>query len=149
MRVFCAVLMVCSLAGAQTKLGKPLTLKEATPVEKVMASPDQYVGKVVQVKGKVVDLCQMMGCWMNLADPASGKMVRIKVQDGEIVFPKEAMGKMAIAEGRFVKLELTREQAVARARHEAEENKRRFDPTTVTGPVTMYQIAGAGAVILD
>ena len=41
---------------------------------------------------------------MNLADE-SGKLVRIKVKDGEIVFPKSALGKMAVAEGKFTRLE--------------------------------------------
>ncbi len=88
-----------------------------------------------------------MGCWMNLVDPASNARVRIEVKDGEIVFPKDAVGKMAVAEGRFVKIELTREQAIERARHEAEENKKPFDPPSITGPVTIYQIQGSGAVI--
>jgi len=31
--------------------------------------------------------------------------------------------------------------------HVAEEQGTKFDPTTITGPVTLYQIKGAGAVI--
>ena len=41
----------------------------------------------------------MMGCWMMLHDGA-GSAVRIKVNDGEIVFPKDSPGREAIAEGR-------------------------------------------------
>jgi hypothetical protein len=142
--VFCAV----SLAGAaEIKLGKPLTLKQATPVADLLAEPDKYVGKTVQAKGKVTEVCQNMGCWMNLADE-NGKMVRIKVQDGVIVFPKESVGKTALAEGKFAKLQLSKEQAIAQAKHEAEENNRPFDPARITGPKTVYQIQGEGAVIL-
>jgi hypothetical protein len=90
----------------------------------------------------------MMGCWMRLV-AESGKSVRIKVADGEIVFPKDAIGKSAIAEGTLAKLELTREQAVARARHEAEERGQTFRPESVSGPVTIYEIRGTGAVILE
>ncbi len=149
MRILCVLLIAAALAVAETKLGKPLELKTATPVALLAAKPDDYVGKIIQAKGKVADVCQKAGCWMNLVDPESGKMVRIKVKDGEIVFPKEAIGKMAVAEGKMVKLELTKEQAIAIAKHEAEENHKTFDPSTVTGPKTIYQIRATGAVILD
>ncbi|MDX2153901.1 MAG: DUF4920 domain-containing protein [Bryobacteraceae bacterium] len=113
-----------------------------------MSQPDAFVGKTVQVKGKVTEVCQNMGCWMNLVDSASAKSVRIKVKDGEIVFPKDAVGKMAIAEGKLAKMELTKEQVVARAKHEAEEQGRKFNPHSVKGGETVYQIAGTGAVLL-
>jgi NACalpha-BTF3-like transcription factor len=101
----------------------------------------------VQVKGKVSEVCARMGCWMQLVE--AGKAVRIKVNDGDIVFPKSAVGKTAVAEGTLRKLELTKEQAVARARHEAEERGTPFDPDSVTSGATIYQIQGTGAVILD
>jgi hypothetical protein len=129
------------------KLGKPLTVKDITPIASLTAKPADYVGKTVAVMGKVSEVCSHAGCWMQLVDPASKAAVRIKVKDGEIVFPKEAIGKMATAEGVFTKIELTKEQAIGQAKHEAEENKKKFDPKSITGPVTMYRIAGTGAVI--
>lgn len=128
-------------------LGKPLELKTQTPIASLEKSPGGFVGKTVQVRGRVAEVCEKMGCWMNLVDPATNARVRIKVKDGEIVFPKEAIGKMAVAEGKFVKIELTREQAIERARHEAEENNKPFDPASIKDPVTIYQIQGTGAVI--
>lgn len=136
------------LAG-EVKLGKPLTLKETTPIAKINGNPEAFVGKTVQVKGKVADVCQAMGCWMNLVDASGGDPVRIKVNDGEIVFPETSMGKTAIAEGKFAKISLTREQAIAQAKHEAEANGRKFDPATVTSAKTTYQIEGTGAVIVE
>jgi len=149
MRTFFLLLAAAALAVAETKLGKPLELTTDTPIALLTAQPGDYVGKIIQTKGKVADVCQKAGCWMNLVDPDSGKMVRIKVKDGEIVFPKQAIGKMAVVEGKMVKLELTKEQAIAIAKHEAEENNKTFDPSTVTGPKTIYQIRATGAVILD
>ncbi|HYP08815.1 MAG TPA: DUF4920 domain-containing protein [Bryobacteraceae bacterium] len=136
-------------AAAETKLGQPLTLKEAMPVGDLMTDPAAHVGKVVQVSGKVTETCQMMGCWMSLTDAKSNRRVRIKVKDGEMVFPKSAVGKMAIAEGTLVKLELTREQAIAAAKHEAEEQGRSFNPGSIKSGTTIYQIAGTSAVLLD
>ena len=137
------------LAAAELKLGKPLTVKDPVSIEKVYAEPEKFLGKTVAVKGKITEVCQMMGCWMNLVDSASGKMIRIKVNDGEIEFPKNGSGRMAIAEGTLMKIELSKERAIAEARHEADEMGKKFDPSKVTGPVTRYQIKGSGAVVLD
>lgn len=137
------------LAAAELKLGKPLTVKEPVSIDKIYAEPDKYVGKTVAVKGKITEVCQMMGCWMNLRDTATGKMIRIKVNDGEIMFPKDGSGRTAIAEGTLTKLELSKERAIAEAKHEAEEMGRKFDAAKVTGPITRYQIKGTGAVVLD
>ncbi|MGH9658331.1 MAG: DUF4920 domain-containing protein [Bryobacteraceae bacterium] len=136
-----------ALLAADLRLGKPLALDAPTPIEKISAEPERYVGRAVQVKGKVTEVCEMMGCWMNLA--AAGGSMRIKVNDGDIVFPKTAIGKTATAEGKLVRLDLTREQAIARARHEADEQGRKFDPASVKGPAKIYMIQGTGAVIVD
>lgn len=143
------ILLALASAAGEKKLGKELTLKTQTPIPDLLASADQHTGKTVQVKGKITEVCQMMGCWTNLVDPASGKMIRVKVNDGEIVFPKEAIGKMAVAEGVLQKIELTKEQAIARARHEAEEQSRKFNPASVKSGAVIYQIQGTGAILLD
>jgi hypothetical protein len=148
MRIAVILLSFCTLYAAEVKLGKPLTLKQPTPIAALASQPEKYVGKTVQAKGKITEVCQAMGCWMSLTDDA-GKLVRIKVTDGEIVFPKDAAGKTAIAEGKFAKIELTKEQAIAQKKHEAEENGKKFDAASVTGPAVVYQIQGTGASILD
>lgn len=135
--------------AAELKLGKPLTIKDPVSIDRIYAEPDKFLDKAVAIKGKIVEVCQMMGCWMNLVDPISGKMIRIKVNDGEIEFPKNGLGKMAIAEGTLTKIEFSKARAIAEAKHEAEETKKNFDPSTVTGPITRFQIKGSGAVILD
>jgi hypothetical protein len=147
MKIVLAVLAAASLlCAAEIKLGKPLAAKSPIPLATLMAHADDYVGKTVQVQGKITAVCQMMGCWMELTNEA-GQMVRIKVEDGVIVFPKDSAGKMAIAEGKFTKTVLTREQAVAAAKEAAEESGRKFDPSKVKSGATLYEIAGTGAVI--
>jgi hypothetical protein len=136
------------LSAAETPLGKALTLKDQTPIASLTAKPDNFVGKTVQVKGKISEVCQLAGCWMKLAD-AEGRKVRIKVKDGEIVFPKTGAGKTAVAEGKYVKISLTKEQAIEQATEMAKEHGTKFDPKSITGPTTTYQISGTGAVILD
>lgn len=132
-------------ATAAERYGKGLTLSQPTPVATILASPEQYVGKTVQVRGKVTEVCTMMGCWMQVVDQKNG--MRIKVNDGEMVFPRTAVGKTATAEGVLKKLVLSKEQAVARARHEAEEQGRKFDPASVKSGLVIYQVQGTGALV--
>ncbi len=148
------ILLVTALAvglcpAAEIRLGQPLKLKQPVGIDRILQKPDAYLGQMVQVKGKVTDVCQMMGCWMNLVDPASGASIRIKVKDGEIVFPKDSPGKIAVAEGRLAKVTLTKEEAIAQAKHEAEANGRPFKPESITSGTTYYQIQGTGAVVME
>jgi hypothetical protein len=62
-------------------------------------------------------------------------------------YPKDSPGKIATAEGAFTKMVLSHDEAVARAKEEAEERGKPFDPASVKGGATIYQIQGSGAVI--
>ncbi|MGA9622866.1 MAG: hypothetical protein WBL65_15300 [Bryobacteraceae bacterium] len=64
MRTLTIVLLAAStlLAAADTKLGKPLTAKQAVAIAALLAKPADYVGKTVQVKGNITEVRQMMGC---------------------------------------------------------------------------------------
>jgi hypothetical protein len=149
-QLLCSALALSSIAfAADLKLGKPLTISEPVAVGVLLDNPSPSVDKVVQVKGKVTEVCEAMGCWMNLTDDA-GHLLRIDVGDAsDIVFPKDSVGKTAIAEGKLQKLEMSRAQVVAMAREEAQENHRKFDAKKIKSGKTIYQIAGQGAVILD
>ncbi|MBZ0199594.1 MAG: DUF4920 domain-containing protein, partial [Ignavibacteriaceae bacterium] len=129
------------------KYGNGVTLKDKTEISKILANPDDYVGEKVLVEGIIVDVCSKRGCWMEIASDKEFEKIKIKVEDGEIVFPIEAKGKTALVEGTIEKLELTKEQAIAKAKHHAEEIDQEFDPASVTGPEVFYQIRGLGAVI--
>jgi Domain of unknown function (DUF4920) len=149
MRILSVILAAASLLGAaELKLGKPLSVIEPVTIANLLAHPDDYAGKTVQVKGKITEVCQMAGCWMDLVSE-SGQKIRIKVNDGEIVFPKDASGKSAVAEGQFTKTVLTRDEAAAQAEEEAKEAGRKFDPASVKTGTTLYKIQGTGAVISD
>ena len=143
-----AVTAVSLLSAADVKLGKPLATAKPIEIAALVSHSDQYEGKTVQVKGKITEVCQEMGCWMELVNDA-GQQVRIKVNDGEIVFPKDAAGKMAVAEGKFSKQTMTKEQAISQAREEAKESGKKFDLASIKGPKTTYQIQGTGAVISE
>jgi hypothetical protein len=143
-----ALAVACATAEeAGTQSGEELTLSETTPVSDILADPEAFLGQRVLVEATVVDVCEMQGCWLELAGGNDFETLRIKVEDGVIVFPMTARGLRARAEGIVEKLEYTEEEALERARYQAEEHGTEFDPSTVTGPETVYQIKGIGAVI--
>lgn len=125
--------------------GKGVAVTEATDIAAILAEPEAFEGKTVLVKGEVAEVCAMRGCWMDVASGA--EKIRIKVRDGDIVFPLSAVGHEAAVEGMVERLDLSREKAVEWLAHEAEEKGEAFDSTSVTGPLTIWRIKGAGAVI--
>jgi hypothetical protein len=143
--VLCVVLAGMTPAVAET-YGEGVTLEETTPIAELMANPASFDGKTVRVEGKVNAVCERMGCWMLLED--EGGEVRVKVEDGVIVFPAEAIGKMAVAQGEVSAVSMEREEWVAWQKHLAEEAGDEFDDTEVgEGPFLRVQIAGTGAEI--
>jgi hypothetical protein len=82
------------------------------------------------------------------SDDGEGK-IKIKVKDDEIVFPMEAVGDFAIVQGKVYKIELSQEAAVDYYEHLAAEKGEEFDPSSITGPMTIYQIKGIGAEITE
>ena len=131
----------------ETNYGSELTLKEKTKISVILENPEEYLDKVVLVEGEVLDVCPKMGCWMELKADTKDRKIKVKVKDGDIVFPMEAIGKNALVEGKVYKIELSQEDAVDYMEHLAEEKGEDFDPSMVTGPMTIYQIKGIGAQI--
>jgi len=145
-------LIFCGYLFAQTddgKYGSEITLEEKTNISDILNAPEDYLDKKVLVEGEVLDVCKMMGCWMELESDIEGEHIKVKVKDGDIVFPVEAKGQTALVEGTVYKIELTQEEAADYLEHAAEEQNEEFDPSTVTGPMTIYQIKGLGAEIYD
>jgi len=134
-------------------LGSEITLTEKTKISDILADPESYLDKTVLVEGEVLDVCPKMGCWMELKSDSPVEeaevveKIKVKVKDGEIIFPMEAIGQNALVEGKVYKIELTQEEAVGYFEHIAEESGKDFDPSTITGPMTIYQIKGSGAEI--
>lgn len=132
-------------AGAET-YGGGVTLTETTPIADLMEDPGSFDGQTVRVEGEINAVCEKMGCWMMLQDGAAE--VRIKVEDGVIVFPLESIGEWAAAQGEVSVRSMERDEWVAWKKHLAEEADEPFDETAIgEGPFLQVQIAGSGAEI--
>jgi len=148
MRILLALVAAAGLlSAADSKYGKTLTLKQPIPLATLLAHADDYNGKTVQVKAKITDVCQAMGCWLELVNE-DGQHIHFEAHEAGIEFPKDSAGRMAIVEGKFVKSELSREAAIEKAKEEAKDKGKSFDPSSVK-PGFNYEIEGAGAILLS
>lgn len=140
--LFAAALLTLSLPAVaqETKFGTGVTLKDATPIASIVAKPQDFVGKTIRIDGVVADVCTDMGCWMAVAAEGdkSGATVRLKVEDGVIVFPVSAKGKKVSAQGVFEKVSAAGEDAKEAAGEHAKK-----DPKASPD----YQIKATGAII--
>ena len=148
------------MAGESESFGDGVTLDEALAIDALLENPNDYVGRKVRVDGVITAVCKKRGCWMQVTDQESGNSVRIKVEDGVIVFPYTSMGREAQAEGIFEAIKLTPEQIEARtaAAHDHQEGatcdkdgpKSSSAGAGCDAPAVneyVYMIRGTGAVI--
>ncbi|MDY7095632.1 MAG: DUF4920 domain-containing protein [Acidobacteriota bacterium] len=133
---------------ASQTYGEGVELETTTSLAHVLADPAAFDGQTVRVEGYVQDVCPRKGCWMTLAAGPEGDALRIKVEDDVIVFPQEAKGRKAVAQGTVEVHEQSREEYVAWQSHLAEEKGESFDAESVgDGPFLSVQIRGTGAEI--
>lgn len=142
------LLAVTLVAGPNWKtFGAKLSTTETTKISAILDAPEQFLGKKVLVEGRVVDVCKKRGCWMEIASDKEFQSIRVKVNDGEIVFPLEGKGHLAKVEGVIEKLEFSKEQMIKQAKHHAEETGTEFDPASITEGKVIYRLRGLGAEI--
>jgi Domain of unknown function (DUF4920) len=134
---------------AGTKYGAGVTQTAAVSVDEILANPSAYAGKPVRVEGMVTDVCPKRGCWFEIAGSKPGQKLRFKVQDGDMVFPMEAKGKFAVAEGMLAIKELSVEETKKLAEYQSKEYGIAYDPASITAPSTQVRLDGTGAMIRD
>jgi uncharacterized protein DUF4920 len=138
---FAAVILGAALLGAadEKTLGAGVTLKEPTPIAQLTGEPNKFVGKTIRIDGIATAVCEEMGCWMAVApeNATDGATVRLKVEDGVIVFPISAKGRKVSAQGVFEAVGSDAESQDAASEHARHDGK----------ASTAYQIKATGAVI--
>ncbi len=133
-----------AIAGDGTKYGEGVNVEQAVAVETLLANPADYMGKTVRVDGIITGVCKMRGCWMQVSDE-KGNGVRIKVEDGVIVFPATSMGQKASAQGVFDGVPAAVQEEKHKA-HKEEGDKHEACDAKPQGEM-VYFIKGTGAVI--
>ncbi|WP_213995596.1 DUF4920 domain-containing protein [Arsukibacterium sp.] len=86
-------------AQAATVFGEVVDKAAAMPVEQLLTAPQTHLQQVVTISGTVDSVCSKQGCWMKFTVDSENGPFRIKVRDGDMVFPLSAKGKTAYATG--------------------------------------------------
>ncbi|MHC4845713.1 MAG: DUF4920 domain-containing protein [Planctomycetota bacterium] len=134
-------------SGDGTAYGEPIGDAPLVALGELVSNPAAYEGQRVRVEGLVTDVCAKRGCWMNIGAEEGPDHVQFKVTDGVIVFPMDAKGGHAVAEGTVTLMDMDLEGTREFLAHKAEEAGEAFDPSTVTEPMAMVRLDGHGAVI--
>lgn len=82
--------------------GAPLTQGvEAVSLQTLLAEPDKYAGKTVQVEAEVKRSCSKKGCWMELAESKEEKPAtcRVSFKDYGFFVPLDSAGSHAKLQG--------------------------------------------------
>lgn len=121
----------------------------SVPISELLANPTAYEGQTVRVEGTVTDVCPKRGCWFEMAGDQPGEKMRFKVQDGVMVFPMDAKGQYAVAEGVVYTRQMSLEETRRYLEYQAREYGVDVDPASVTEPMTMVRLDGVGAAIRE
>jgi hypothetical protein len=141
------LIFLVSLTAEDTKkYGEKITSTEKTNISEIIDKPESFVGKKVLVEGTVVNVCAKRGCWIELASDKEFETIRVKVQDGVIVFPMEAKGKKALVEGEVYSFEYEAEAECSGSCAHGKENEENCEHAKKEVK-TIYQIRGIGAEI--
>jgi hypothetical protein len=73
--------------------------RESTPLATIVASPDQFEGQVVKTEGEISQVCQAMGCWMELRTDAESPGIRVPMANHSFFLPRDVAGSRATIEG--------------------------------------------------
>ena len=134
------------------KYGAKINLIDSQRIKTMIDNADQYLNTDVLISGLILEVCPMRGCWINVKDNNSESNIRVKVTDGEIVFPLSSKGKQVDVEGTFVKLEFSDEQAKMWKIHLAEEQGLELsEEDVIINPSDLieYRIIGQAANIYN
>ncbi len=147
--VFTLLMSANLFANGTKKYGKKITSTEKVKVSEILAHPENYEGKKILVEGTILNVCEKRGCWIELASDKEFESIRVKVKDGEIVFPMEAKGKTALVEGEFYSFEVESDVECSGGEcgdHEKDGEKEKCNHAEKQVK-TIYQIKGLGAEI--
>jgi len=140
-------LVFSPLASASQSFGPAFDTAGSVTVAQVLTKPAAYLQQPFTVQGKIDAVCQKKGCWMQFVTAANEPTFRIKVKDGDMVFPVSAKGKTAYAHGSLKAKPMTLEQTKTYLKHRAEEQGEAFDAAAVQTAITLYQFVPVSVLI--
>ncbi|BAJ02787.1 DUF4920 domain-containing protein [Shewanella violacea] len=143
-----ALMSICVQAKVQ-EFGDRVDDSNLVEISTILAQPEDYLNEPVTIGGTIIGVCEKKGCWMELASDSKFEKLRIKVRDGDMVFPVSTKGRQAIAKGQLNPIHLDLSQTKHYLAMQAERKHEDFEPNSVTEALTLYQLVPSGVKILD
>ncbi len=76
----------------------PSADRELTPLSAIAANPERYAGQTVKTEGEISQVCQRMGCWMELR--AEGvEPLMVPMAGHSFFLPRDVTGSEVVVEG--------------------------------------------------
>jgi len=129
-------------------LENDIDMKLLTSLEKILATPTDYLQSPITIQGKITAVCKKRGCWAEMV-AGDGKILKIKVRDGQTVIPMSARGKQAYATGMLTAIKLSKDQAILYLEHMAQDKQQNFERQNVTAGITIYNLRPSALKIID
>lgn len=136
------LLAACASAPRYDQYGAGTTSASAVSIDRVLADPEPYLGKLVKIEGPIVTTCPKKGCWMRLGRPDDHVFVRFK-DYGFFVPTSGVEGRTAIVEGQLA-MEV---QSVEQVRHYLEDAGKHEEAAKVTEPRRVLSFLATGVAI--
>ena len=114
---------------------------DAVAVADLLATPTDYVGEPMRVKGEVVSVCQAKGCWVRIGGEEQNLFVQFK--DYGFFLPKDCAGKEVVLEG------VTRvdETSVEMRKHLLEDAGKHDEAEQITEPLVEAKFTAHGVAL--
>ena len=145
--VFLSLLVFSMNSYGKTTFGKMNCSKEITPISKLLSDVEQYKNQYVTISGTITNVCKSRGCWMEFASDKKYQILKIKVKDGDMVFPMTARGKKGYACGKLEGHTVSESDRKKMAKHRAEKYGEKLDLNKITGPEAYFQFVPSGVTI--
>ena len=130
--------------------GSLINISKFNSIDELINNYENYLNTEVLISGTILEVCPMRGCWINLKDKDSNSDIRVKVTDGQIIFPLSAKGREVDVQGVFSKLTFTEQEARQWKVHLAEEKGFKIsleDVQIEASDLYEYRIIGKSAKI--
>jgi Domain of unknown function (DUF4920) len=103
-KITALIILTLFAGGVQAKnYGGTMQAGEAVDIAVAAQSVETYAGKPAKFKGRITQVCQMLGCWLMIE--SNGQAARIQMKDEAFVIPKDAKGE-AVVLGEIRRVEL-------------------------------------------
>ena len=136
-----------STAAAGQTFGEAFTPKKAITYDELRGKMTGQDSMAVVLTGTVVDVCQMKGCWMNIAsNDSSVDPIMVRFKDYGFFMPKDIAGRNVVMNG-YAFRDVT---PVDELRHYAEDaGKSKEEIAAITQPKEEMKFLASGVILLD